>query len=233
MPVHLKPDQPFPPIAAADRFGLLAIGDDLSPDRLVEAYSRGIFPWGGAPVQWYSPDPRCVVVVEGAFDRLPRRLRRLHRQQRFAITVDRAFDRVIRGCASPAPGREETWLTPEMIRAYERLHARGVAHSVESWREDRLVGGLYGVALGGYFSGESMFSKETDASKVAFAGLLEHLDAGGYALLDCQVPTRHLLSLGAIIVTREDFLNALPQVQALPAAMGQAPAPAAAPPRAR
>jgi leucyl/phenylalanyl-tRNA--protein transferase len=209
MPVFLSDNSGFPPVELADPWGCLAFGGNLSMDQLLRAYTNGIFPWGGEPVGWYSPDPRCVVDPILAQQVLPRRLWRTFRSGRFEIRLNTAFADVIRGCAEPAPGRESTWLTPRMIAAYERLHEEGIAHSVETWRDDRLVGGLYGVALGAYFSGESMFNRERDASKVAYVALLRRLEEREFELLDCQVPSRHLFSLGAGIMSRRHFLQLL------------------------
>lgn len=206
MAVYLGSELRFPAVDTADEWGFLAVGGDLSTERLLLAYRSGIFPWGGDPVRWYSPDPRCVMRLPGSAQWLPRRLLRTVRSAKFEIRWNTAFDRVIRACARPAPGREETWLTPPMIEAYDRLHDEGVAHSVETWQDDELVGGLYGIGMGGMFSGESMFHRARDASKVAYAHLLERLERRGYLLLDCQVPSVHLIRLGATIVSRAEYL---------------------------
>lgn len=209
MPVLIDKQLDFPPVERADRWGFLAVGGDLSPRRLLLAYRSGIFPWGGEPVRWYSPDPRCIIELADAEQYLSRRLLRTVRHKRFEIRINTAFEQVIRACAAPAPGREATWLTPRMIAGYIRLHELGHAHSVESWRDGRLVGGLYGIACGGYFSGESMFLRESDASKVAYVALLRRLSARGYVLLDCQVPSYHLFSLGATLISRVTYLTRL------------------------
>lgn len=202
------PDAPFPApfLAETEPNGLLAVGGNLSPQRLVNAYRHGIFPWYslGQPILWWSPDPRLVLRPRALH--LSRSLRKTLRSERFSVSLDAAFGAVIRGCAAPRPGADGTWIVPEMIAAYERLHALGMAHSAEAWRDGELVGGLYGVALGRVFFGESMFSRARDASKVAFTHLVQRLAAWGYDLIDCQVHTQHLESLGAVAVPRGDFL---------------------------
>jgi len=201
----------FPPSdqAMKDPDGLLAIGGDLSPDRLIEAYRQGIFPWfqQGQPILWWSPNPRWVIFPDQFH--LSRSLRRVLNRETFRVTFDQCFDQVLTGCASPAPGREETWITNDMCSAYQQLFAMGLAHSVESWEKNQLVGGLYGIALGKVFFGESMFSRRTNASKVAMAGLVEKLRQDGFELIDCQVHTHHLESLGATPISRPDFIRAL------------------------
>ncbi|MCH8497584.1 MAG: leucyl/phenylalanyl-tRNA--protein transferase [Marinobacter sp.] len=199
---------PPPDEALRDPDGLLAAGGDLAPERLVLAYRSGIFPWYGEnqPILWWSPDPRCVIVP--GEEHVSRSLRRTLNQQRFRITSDQAFREVIRRCGSARP--EGTWIIPEMIEAYETLHQQGLAHSFEAWnREGELVGGLYGVALGRCFFGESMFSRETNASKVVFVTLCQQLARWGYRLLDCQVENDHLLTLGAHTIPRTEFLSIL------------------------
>lgn len=201
----------FPDPENAGSDGLLAFGGDLSPDRLAAAYGQGIFPWYGPgdPILWWSPDPRLVLVP--AELHVPKSLRRVLNAGRYRITLDAAFGRVIRLCAQ-APRREGpgTWLVPEMIAAYEALHGEGLAHSVEAWAEDgTLAGGLYGVAMGRVFFGESMFYELPDASKAAFATLVRLLDRWGYGLIDCQQTTRHLLRFGAREMPRRDFLEQL------------------------
>lgn len=198
----------FPPIEQANKEGLLAIGGDLSSARLRGAYRRGIFPWysEGQPIMWWSPDPRTVLFPKAL--KVSRSLRKTLRQGRFQVSLDRNFDRVIRACALPRDGAgvTGTWITPEMIDAYCELHHGGIAHSVEAWLGDELVGGLYGVALGKVFFGESMFSHVSDASKVAFVYLAKQLQAWGYLMIDCQLPSKHLFSLGAQLIRREVFL---------------------------
>jgi leucyl/phenylalanyl-tRNA--protein transferase len=213
---HAFPD---PALAETEPNGLLAVGGDLSPRRLVNAYREGIFPWysTGQPILWWSPDPRLVLRPQ-AFH-LSRSLRKTLRSDRFQVSLDADFGAVIRGCAAPRPGADDTWIVPEMITAYERLHALGLAHAAEAWRDGELAGGLYGVALGRAFFGESMFSQATDASKVAFAHLARRLAAWGYALIDCQVHTPHLASLGAVTMPRALFLaEVAAAVRAPPAA---------------
>ncbi|HQU49094.1 MAG TPA: leucyl/phenylalanyl-tRNA--protein transferase [Casimicrobiaceae bacterium] len=203
----LRPDDPFPPIehALAAPNGLLAAGSDLSPARIVDAYRRGIFPWysEGQPVLWWSPDPRMV--LRTADFRVSRSLARRVRERRFGIRVDTAFERVIRGCAGPRAGQEGTWITAAMIDAYVALHRAGFAHSVEAWRGEVLAGGLYGIALGRVFFGESMFAREADASKVALVHLVAKLRRDGVPLIDCQQETAHLASFGARPVGRRAF----------------------------
>jgi len=199
MPVfRLEQELLFPPVELAEPDGLLAVGGDLSPERLILAYRQGIFPWFSEadPILWWAPDPRLVLFPEEFH--LSRRLERTIRQQRFAVTVNRAFDRVIRECRDVRLERnEETWIDQRMVAAYWRLHRMGMAHSVECWQQERLAGGIYGVALGKVFFGESMFSRARDASKVALAHLCQLARDRGVALIDCQVTSRHLISLGA------------------------------------
>jgi len=197
----------FPPtrLALKDPSGLLAIGGDLSPEWLLAAYRRGIFPWysDDQPILWWSPSPRCVVFPDQF--RIGRSLRKVLRRGAFKVTFDRAFARVIEVCRKSRANTEGTWITTEMRDAYLEMHHLGHAHSVEVWREDRLVGGLYGLALGRIFFGESMFHRETDASKVAFVHLVRQLELWGCPLIDCQVGNPHLTSLGAVEVPRGDF----------------------------
>jgi leucyl/phenylalanyl-tRNA--protein transferase len=208
MPVFRLGDEPiFPPVELAEPEGLLAIGGDLSTDRLLAAYRRGIFPWyePGGPILWWSPDPR-LVLFPGELS-ISRRLTRTIRQGRFETRYSTAFAQVIRACALvPRAHEEGTWITPEMQRAYIRLHELGHAQSMESWRGDRLVGGIYGVRVGRCFCGESMFHLEPDASKVALAALAERLEAEGMELIDCQVASEHLLRMGAREIPRARFL---------------------------
>ncbi len=203
-------EEAFPPPEAADRSGLLAVGGTLTPRRLVAAYRRGIFPWyaPGQPVLWHSPDPRFVLPAGKLH--LPRSLRKTLRRQTFLVRADSAFGRVLQACAdTPRPGQDGTWITPEMAAAYETLHRLGIAHSVEAWQGPELVGGLYGVALGRVFFGESMFSHAPDASKVAFVTLASALFAAGCRLIDCQVETEHLARFGAESWPRRRFLREL------------------------
>src|SRR5688572_10099753 len=194
-----------PHSAGAD--GFLGFGGHLTVDWLADAYRHGIFPWplGDGTLAWFSPDPRAVIEFENFH--VSRRLRDTLRSGRFATTRDRAFADVIDGCATAGDRRGATWITPDMRRAYVRLHEVGMAHSVEAWLDGRLVGGTYGVAVGGLFAAESMFYRERDASKVALAGLVEHLKERGYALLDIQQLTPHTASLGATEITRAEYLR--------------------------
>jgi leucyl/phenylalanyl-tRNA---protein transferase len=207
----VDPAAPFPAAALAetDPNGLLAVGGDLSPGRLVNAYRSGIFPWfsAGDPILWWSPHPRTLLFPDQV--RVSRSLRKTLRRRRLGVTMDRAFDRVIQACSGPRRDGAGTWLVPEMIAAYGELHRRGLAHSVEVWQEGDLVGGLYGVGLGRVFYGESMFSQVADASKVALVHLCRRLDDWGFALIDCQVLSDHLVRMGARQVPRETFLALL------------------------
>jgi leucyl/phenylalanyl-tRNA--protein transferase len=189
--------------------GLLAAGGDLSTPRLLDAYRRGIFPWyeEGQPILWWSPDPRTVIFPEQF--KVPRSLRKTLRSGRFEFTYDRDFAAVIQACAEPRRHQQGTWLTQAMMTAYCRLHEEGHAHSVECWHEGRLVGGLYGVAIGRVFFGESMFSRASDASKACLARLVQHLLDCEYRLVDCQVHSEHLERLGAIRIPRSDFSEML------------------------
>lgn len=204
-------NQKFPDVNLALREpdGLLALGGDLSPERLLAAYRKGIFPWynEGQPILWWSPDPRAVLLPSRV--KISRSLHKTLKQCRYRITMDQAFREVMEGRAAPRKGASDTWITPAMIEAYNELHARGYAHSVETWRDGRLVGGLYGVALGRVFFGESMFSRSADASKVALVHLVQQLEVWGYGLIDCQVYNDHLASLGAELIPREEFIRSL------------------------
>ena len=199
---------PDPSDGPAD--GPVAIGGDLSPDLLIEAYNKGIFPWfsdDDGPLLWWSPDPRAVLLLE---DFKPSKsLRRLLRRGRFRVTFDQAFSEVVSACAEPRSNSTETWITPNMQRAYRTLYDLELGHSVECWEEDELVGGLYGISLGAMFFGESMFSKVSNASKVALARLVEQLLQWRFTVLDCQVMNQHLRSLGAIDIPRNQFLSLL------------------------
>ncbi len=203
----LRAGAPFPPIKSAldDPNGLLVAGGDLSPGRLLDAYRHGIFPWysDGQPVLWWSPDPRTVLYVDEF--KVPRSLRKVAKQRRFEITVDAAFAGVIEACAAPRPGARGTWITAEMMDAYICLHRQGSAHSVEAWRDGRLAGGLYGVAIGRMFFGESMFAREPDASKIALMSLVAILRRLGVPLIDCQQETAHLGRFGARPISRQVF----------------------------
>lgn len=201
------PQSPFPPTEQALDYpqGLLAIGGDLSPARLINAYRQGIFPWysDGQPIMWWSPAPRCVIVPDDVH--VSRRLRRRYNQGRHALTADRSFAAVIEACAAPRRDHAGTWITPEMQAAFNRLHEMGIAHSVEVSVDGELAGGIYGLALGRVFFGESMFSRRTDASKIALVGLCRQLHQWGFILLDCQVSNPHLLSMGAREISRQAF----------------------------
>jgi leucyl/phenylalanyl-tRNA--protein transferase len=205
------PELRFPDVSLAlrDPDGLLALGGDLSCERLLLAYRSGIFPWFGPqqPVLWWSPDPRLVLFPEAL--RISRSLARVLRSNRFAVTLDTAFGAVIEQCAARRPGQAGTWITPEMRTAYLQLHAAGHAHSVECWLDGTLAGGLYGVAIGRIFFGESMFTRVSNASKVAFVRLVQQLQAWGFPLVDCQVHTSHLESLGATGMPRDTFVRLL------------------------
>ncbi len=201
----------FPDLASAEREpdGLLAVGGDLSSERLLNAYRRGIFPWYSEdqPILWWSPDPRMVLFPERLH--LSRSLHKSFRRTGFQISYDRAFTQVIDACAAPRDLDGGTWITPEMRTAYLRLHQLGHAHSVEVWRGGDLVGGIYGIALGKAFFCESMFHRTTDASKIALAGLVHQLRQWAFGLIDCQVYTPHLASLGAELIPRADFARRL------------------------
>lgn len=204
------PDR-FPPVELATPDGLVAVGGDLSAPRLLEAYRRGIFPWysTGQPILWWSPDPRAVLYLDGF--RLSRSLGKSLRNRGYEVRFDTAFAAVVGSCAGPRTGRAGggTWITGEMRAAYLRLHELGHAHSVETWHAGRLIGGLYGLALGRAFFGESMFSREADASKVALATLVARLRELDYDFIDCQLPSPHVMSLGTVAVPRRRFLAEL------------------------
>lgn len=204
-------DAPFPDVELAERQpnGLLAMGGDLSPNRLVNAYRRGIFPWysHGQPILWWAPNPRAVLFPQRL--KVSRSLRKTLRRQVFLASLDRAFIDVVKACAEPRRDQPDTWIVPEMMQAYARLHRQGLAHSVEVWQDEALVGGLYGVAMGRVFFGESMFSKASDASKVALVHLVNVLSDWGYRLIDCQVYSEHLSTLGAESITRRRFSHLL------------------------
>lgn len=218
----LLPGAPFPPPASADEDGLLAVGGDLSPARLLAAYQQGIFPWygDGLPILWWNPHPRLIIEPNGVH--VSRRLARIVRQGRFTVTLDTDFAAVIRSCATVSrPGGLGTWIVPAMETAYRRLHELGFAHSVEVWRHGRLVGGLYGVALGAVFFGESMFHVESEASKVGFVTLAHALACSGYHLIDCQQTTPHMVRLGGFEVSREEFARRLETAARLPTQQGR------------
>jgi leucyl/phenylalanyl-tRNA--protein transferase len=208
----------FPPVetALAEPNGLLAMGGDLSPARLLDAYRHGIFPWfnPGEPILWWSPDPRMVLVPGEV--RVSRSLARRIRSGGFELRVDTAFVDVMRACAAPRKGASGTWISPAMVAAYARLFEAGFAHSVETWRDGQLVGGLYGVAIGGVFFGESMFCRVADASKVALVALARQLARWEFGLIDCQMETAHLASMGARTVPRAAFTARLAELVNLP-----------------
>jgi len=201
----------FPPIESAleEPNGLLAAGGDLSVARLTRAYQQGIFPWyeEGQPILWWSPNPRSVVFPEQI--KISRSLRKTLKKNHFQVTLDHDFEQVIRACSGPRPDSEGTWITPEMIEAYITLHKAGLAHSVETWLDGQLVGGLYGISLGRMFFGESMFSHVSDASKVAFAQLCRQLQRWQFEVIDCQVSNNHLKSLGSIEIPLNEFKELL------------------------
>jgi leucyl/phenylalanyl-tRNA--protein transferase len=210
MPVFRLDDRlVFPPVELAED-GLLALGGDLRPERLLLGYSEGIFPWyaENLPILWHSPDPRMVMTVDDLI--VQKSLRKAIRKRPYELRMDTAFLRVLEGCAAaPRPGQSGTWLIPEMVTAYAKLHELGFAHSIEAWRGDELVGGLYGVSLGAAFFGESMFAHAPDASKIAFTACIRQLAACNIRLVDCQVHTEHLERFGAYEVSREEYIAML------------------------
>lgn len=215
MPVYRLGADPelFPPPELAEPGGLLAVGGDLSPQRLLNAYSRGIFPWysEGQPILWHSPDPRFVLEPERLH--VGKSLRKELKRGTYDVRADTAFAQVVAACArTPRPGQNGTWITDEMQAAYGKLHQLGYAHSIEAWRGEELVGGLYGVSLGAAYFGESMFAHAPDASKVAFVRAVEVFREWGFYLVDCQVETEHLARFGAEHWDRADFLKALNEV---------------------
>ncbi len=223
MPVYQLIDEVvFPPPDQAEPDGLLAVGGDLGSDRLLLAYQLGIFPWyeEGQPILWWSPDPRLVLEPEKFH--ISRRLRQTLRKGHFRVTFDQAFVPVIQACAAVRrKGEDGTWITPEMQEAYIRLHKLGFAHSAESWLKGELVGGVYGVSLGRCFFGESMFSRESNASKVALATLVDQLKAWDFDMVDAQMTTQHLISLGAKEIPRRVFLKRLQRALSFPTMRGK------------
>ncbi len=197
----------FPDPATATDEGLVAIGGDLSEPRLLNAYRCGLFPWTISPITWWSPDPRAILELDQFH--ASRSLARTIRQGWFEITRDRAFRRVMEGCAESAPGRRHTWISPEFIEAYSALHEKGHAHSLECWQNGELVGGIYGVAIGGFFAGESMFHRASNASKIALYHLVQHLRERGFALFDIQTLTPITRQLGATTIPRQEYLKRL------------------------
>ena len=208
-----QPDQAFPPTQKAlkDPNGLLAVGGCLSTTRLLNAYRHGIFPWysDDEPILWWSPDPRLVLFPEQL--NVSQSLRKTLKKQKYTVTIDQAFTQVIRACAQPRQAESGTWITDDIENAYNALHELGITHSAEAWLDGVLVGGLYGVAIGQVFFGESMFNTATDASKVAFATLVAKLKSWDYKLIDCQVHSAHLASLGAVEIDRTEFNHLIKQ----------------------
>lgn len=204
-----KKVEAFPPVEFSMPDGLLAFGGDLSPKRLVRAYRSGIFPWYNEddPVLWWSPDPRCVIFPKEFTP--SRSLRKSIKKENFKFTIDYAFTDVMWGCASPRKNADGTWIGADVKLAYRKLHEQGIAHSVETWKDGRLVGGLYGLAIGGVFFGESMFNFYPDASKAALSFLVERLCDWDFDIIDCQVSSPHLLSLGAVEIPRAQFMQIL------------------------
>jgi leucyl/phenylalanyl-tRNA--protein transferase len=222
--VRLPPSKFFPPPTSTTPEGLLCIGGRLAPEWLLDAYAHGIFPWPmweDEPIAWWSPDPRAIIELDGLL--VSRRLERTIRSGKFRVTLDQDFAGVIRGCATAGDRTGNTWLTPAMIAAYRRMHALSHAHSVEVWQADRLVGGTYGIAIGGLFAAESMFHFERDASKVALVDLVSHLGACGFQLLDVQQWTEHTGSMGAIEISREEYLRRLALAVQLPVSFARKP----------
>ncbi|MCX6307079.1 MAG: leucyl/phenylalanyl-tRNA--protein transferase [Bacteroidetes bacterium] len=222
MTVYLLPEEPyFPPVDEAEPDGLVAIGGDLSVERLLEAYTHGIFPWfrDEDDFFWFSPDPRMVMFPD-QFN-LTDSLNRVIRSNRFTVRYDTAFDQVIESCAAtPRPGQDGTWISDDFIEAYKNLHYQGYAHSVEVFYREELVGGLYGLALGDAFFGESMFFTMNNASKVAFNALVERCRQHGVMFIDCQVETSHLMRFGATLIPRPDYLELLKKALLIPTASG-------------
>ncbi len=216
-PLHwVRPDEPLPPPSAAlkEPNGLIAAGVDLTADRLIEAYRQGIFPWfsEGQPVLWWSPDPRMVLFIERfkVSRSLAKTARRVRREETWRISLDSAFERVMKQCAAPRDAHHAgTWITAAMIDTYSELHRLGLAHSVEIWEGEELIGGLYGVSIGRMFFGESMFARQTDASKLALFALVKTLEQLKFRVIDCQQNTGHLASLGAMEIPRASFLEEL------------------------
>jgi leucyl/phenylalanyl-tRNA---protein transferase len=207
----LRSADPFPPVERAleEPNGLLAAGADLSVERLIRAYERGIFPWysDGQPILWWSPDPRMVLFPDQL--KIPRSLKKRLARRDYEVTADTAFEEVIRGCAAPRRDHDGTWITADMLAAYVRLHRAGYAHSVETWIGGRLAGGLYGVALGRMYYGESMFTRVPDASKIALVHLVRQLERLGFGMIDCQMATAHLARFGAREIPRAGFVREL------------------------
>lgn len=219
----LDPRDPFPPVSAAlaDPNGLLAAGGELSAARLLDAYRHGIFPWfsPGQPVLWWSPDPRMVLIPQEL--KVSRSLRKALRKRDYEVRADTCFRAVMQSCAEPRPEQDGTWIGAGMIAAYCALHEQGLAHSIETWIDGRLAGGLYGVALGRLFYGESMFTHAADASKIALVHLVRQIERWHFGMIDCQLHTRHLASLGAREVPRADFMRKLQELVDYPGVTGR------------
>ncbi len=219
---NISADAPFPPVehAETEPDGLLAVGGDLSPTRLLNAYSRGIFPWFSydQPILWWSPDPRSI--LQPANIKISRSLRKTLRNKPYTVTFDKAFSQVMEYCSEPRSYTDETWITKEIKTAYTQLHELGYGHSVEVWCDQTLIGGLYGIAIGKAFFGESMFSHQTDASKIALVKLAQRLHKRGYGLIDCQVDSQHLTSLGAQTIERSSFCDLLAKLCNEPGEIG-------------
>ncbi|OHD65946.1 MAG: leucyl/phenylalanyl-tRNA--protein transferase [Spirochaetes bacterium RBG_13_51_14] len=210
MPIFaLNEEITFPPVELAERSGILAVGGDLSPERLVTAYSSGIFPWysEGDPIIWWSPNPRFVLFPQELY--VSKTMRQVLGREIFRITGDADFRGVILGCREPRKHEQGTWITEEMMKAYVRLHEMGIAHSVEAWKDGELAGGIYGLSLGGCFFGESMFARAANASKAAFITMVKRLGERGFVIIDCQVYTGHLESMGARHIPREKYIEIL------------------------
>jgi leucyl/phenylalanyl-tRNA--protein transferase len=218
----LRPAEPFPPVetALAEPNGLLAAGDELSAERLLEAYQQGIFPWFNAdqPVLWWSPDPRMVLLP--AELRVARSLAKVLRNRVYEVRADSAFRTVMQACAEPRNHQNGTWISPAMIEAYHALHRRGIAHSIETWIDGELAGGLYGVAIGRMFYGESMFTRVTDASKIALVHLVRQLERWGFGMIDCQMHTAHLGRMGGREIPRAAFVRKLGELVNYPPISG-------------
>lgn len=210
MPIFALNEQPtFPPVELADENGILAVGGDLTTERLTEAYTHGIFPWfsRGDPIIWWSPDPRFVLSPDSI--KISKSMKQVLRKNIFKITYDTNFEGVITGCRKPRKKEKDTWITDEMFNAYCMMHEIGLAHSVEAWKDDKLAGGLYGISLGKCFFGESMFAEKSNASKAAFITLAKKLQQLNFVIIDCQVYTDHLDNLGAKEIPRSDFIDIL------------------------
>lgn len=206
----------FPEANLANADGLVAIGGDLSVERLLLAYRSGVFPWTVNPISWWSPDPRAILELNRLH--VPESLKKLLRKELFEVSIDHAFRTVIEYCAAPMPGRSETWITAEFIEAYARLHEQGHAHSVECWQDDKLAAGIYGVAIGGFFAGESMFHRVSNASKVALYHLVQHLRERQFSLFDIQMLTPVTKQMGGTLIPRREYLERLNAAVQLPRA---------------